>query len=239
METTPYQRLELFWSSKSIKNASAFAESVGIKPATISAIKQRGSRPSSAVMLAIQQAYPDINPDYVLWGTGSMLRDGRSLAPFVPGGEVNKQGATVLQPGALGKALPLGNMEDMDAQHRPADAPAPAASNAKEFIAGLLREIDGHKVEKDNLRNQLDKVYRALEESQRSNRVCQEQLSLLLGKSSGNQYAPGTFAPVMHVSPAEQIDEAQALEEGCVVRPIFTAPARQRRMHKVVSEHAA
>lgn len=75
METTPYQRLEMLWLSKGLKNMSAFAEAVGLKPATISAIKQRGSQPSNNVMRAIQQAYPDINPEYILWGTGEMLKD--------------------------------------------------------------------------------------------------------------------------------------------------------------------
>ncbi len=81
METTPYQRLEQFWQSKGMKNASAFAEAIGKKPATVSALKVRSSQPSSALMKAITQAFPDLNAEFVLFGRGSMLKGGRSLAP--------------------------------------------------------------------------------------------------------------------------------------------------------------
>lgn len=81
MEQTPYQRLEIFWQSKGLKNMSAFAEAIKLSPGTVSAIKLRGSRPSNVVMLAIQKAFPDLNPEWALWGTGPMLRDGRALTP--------------------------------------------------------------------------------------------------------------------------------------------------------------
>lgn len=85
MENTPYQRLELFWLSKGLKNMSAFAEATGLKAATISAIKQRGSRPSSSVLRAIQEAFPDLDADYILWGeTGAIRRLARETHPAPP-----------------------------------------------------------------------------------------------------------------------------------------------------------
>ena len=42
MEQSPYQRLELFWQSRRIKNASAFADTVdGLTPSALSAMKAR------------------------------------------------------------------------------------------------------------------------------------------------------------------------------------------------------
>lgn len=83
MELTPYQRLEMFWQTKGIRTASGFAETVGdgVTAAAISAIKKRGSRPGAAIMRAIQNRFPDLNADWVLWGNGEMLLNGRSLTP--------------------------------------------------------------------------------------------------------------------------------------------------------------
>lgn len=81
MEQTPYDRLELFWTGKGIRNMSAFAELVHLKPGTLSAIKQRASKPTAAVLETIQRVFPDMSPDYILWGRGPMVRDGRALAP--------------------------------------------------------------------------------------------------------------------------------------------------------------
>lgn len=82
MEQAPYARLELFWLFKGLRNMSAFAEATGISPGTLSAIKNRKSMPSPAVMEAILKAYPDISTDYILWGREPMLRDGRTLTPI-------------------------------------------------------------------------------------------------------------------------------------------------------------
>lgn len=80
METTPYQRLEEFWTSKGLKNASAFADAIKRKAGTVSALKLRGSMPGNKLMLAIQQAFPDLNPDYILWNKGTMYLDGVRLS---------------------------------------------------------------------------------------------------------------------------------------------------------------
>ena len=82
MEQTPYERLEIFWLAKGIRNMSAFADAVRLKPGTLSAIKQRASKPTAAVLETIQQVFPDLSTEYVLWGRGPMLKDGRSLAPL-------------------------------------------------------------------------------------------------------------------------------------------------------------
>lgn len=76
MKNTPYQRLELFWQSLGMKKASAFIDTVpGLTAAALSAMKQRGSRPSAGVMRAIHLVYPDLNTDYILWGTGNITTE--------------------------------------------------------------------------------------------------------------------------------------------------------------------
>ena len=82
MEQTPYERLEAFWHAKGIRNMSAFADAVRLKPGTLSAIKQRASKPTAAVLEIIQRVFPDLSTEYILWGRGPMLKDGRALAPL-------------------------------------------------------------------------------------------------------------------------------------------------------------
>ena len=87
MELTPYHRLEAFWLAKGLRNMSAFAAAVKLKPGTLSAIKQRASKPTAAVLETIAQAFPDLSTEYILWGRGPMLRDGRALTPVTPSDE--------------------------------------------------------------------------------------------------------------------------------------------------------
>ena len=87
MELTPYQRLEAFWLAKGLRNMSAFADAVRLKPGTLSAIKQRASRPTAGVLETIQHVFPDLSTEFILWGRGPMLRDGRALAPVTPADE--------------------------------------------------------------------------------------------------------------------------------------------------------
>lgn len=122
---------------------AGMAKAAGIDPNTLRKAMQGPSKPSFDTLEAITTRWSKLSSAWLLTGKGDPLTS--PTTPFVAGGEVNKQGATVLQPGALEKALPLANMEDMEAQHRPADAPAPAPTNAKEFISGLLKEIDSLK----------------------------------------------------------------------------------------------
>lgn len=82
METTPGKRIQIFRESKGYKRASAFAEVAGLKPATLSSIETDRTAPSFDTLGALMSAFPDLNPDWLLTGTGSMLRDGRSLAPL-------------------------------------------------------------------------------------------------------------------------------------------------------------
>ena len=87
MDQTPYQRLESFWLAKGLRNMSAFAAAVKLKPGTLSAIKQRASKPTAAVLETIRHAFPDLSTEFILWGRGPMLKDGRALVPAGPSDE--------------------------------------------------------------------------------------------------------------------------------------------------------
>lgn len=57
----------------------------GIKQTTLSSIES-GTEPKAGVISALLIAYPNINPEWLLTGSGTMLRDGQSLAPVAKAG---------------------------------------------------------------------------------------------------------------------------------------------------------
>ncbi len=55
-------------------NAKAFAEEVGIQPGTISNIMKERNKPSLEVMQRVLNRYSQVNPEWLICGTGSMWR---------------------------------------------------------------------------------------------------------------------------------------------------------------------
>jgi transcriptional regulator with XRE-family HTH domain len=150
-----------------------FAAALGMTQQTLSNMERDKGKPSFDSLQKIIEAFPTVNLIYILTGQGEpTVQEGRTLTPFLPGGEVNKFGATVFQQeGELAHALGPNFGEDMD---QPAGAPS-APKNAQEFIKSLLRE-------NDSLRAQNQTLYNVIKELQATNRTNQEHLSLLLGK---------------------------------------------------------
>ncbi len=56
-------------------NAKAFAEAVGIQPGTISNILKERNKPSLEVMQRVLTHYSQVNPEWLICGTGSMWRE--------------------------------------------------------------------------------------------------------------------------------------------------------------------
>jgi hypothetical protein len=145
MDLSPYQRLELFWQSKGLKNASAFADTVpGLTAAALSAMKKRGNLPSSPVMRSIQAAYPDINPDYILGDTGDMLKDNRSLTPA---NQLPPPVPSEMQPSRPGLPIP-GKASPQEADFvgkyiARLEKELAAAYADKEYLQGLVTELLG------------------------------------------------------------------------------------------------
>ena len=152
MEQTPYDRLEAFWQAKGLRNMSAFADAVRLKPGTLSAIKQRASKPTAAVLEVIQNAFPDLSTEYILWGRGPMLKDGRALAPlpvqqadYTSGpGTVNTVVETLLRDRLADKdaLIEMLRAEVSELRGKPFDSsdaagPAPLDPNDPRFAGGL------------------------------------------------------------------------------------------------------
>jgi transcriptional regulator with XRE-family HTH domain len=86
MESTPGKRMQIWREFKGI-TSTALSQATGINLTTISQAenpKGKVSNPSYDTLTKMLVAYPDLNPDWLLLGTGPMLRDGRSLAPAIP-----------------------------------------------------------------------------------------------------------------------------------------------------------
>ncbi|QIX61828.1 helix-turn-helix domain-containing protein [Hymenobacter sp. BT18] len=77
METTFASRVLAFRKHKGLSQ-QAFAEQCGLEQGNITQM-ERGTDPKSGNMAKIIAGFPDLNPDWLLLGTGEMLRDGREL----------------------------------------------------------------------------------------------------------------------------------------------------------------
>ncbi len=55
-------------------NAKVFADEVGIQPGTISNIMKERNKPSLEVMQRVLNRYSQVNPEWLICGTGSMWR---------------------------------------------------------------------------------------------------------------------------------------------------------------------
>ncbi len=55
-------------------NAKSFAEEVGIQPGTISNIMKERNKPSLEVLQRVLVRYSQVNPEWLICGTGSMWR---------------------------------------------------------------------------------------------------------------------------------------------------------------------
>lgn len=61
----------------------AFAERCGLEQGNVSQM-EKGTEPKQSNVTKLVLGFPDLNPDWLLLGTGSMLRDGRNLTPAAP-----------------------------------------------------------------------------------------------------------------------------------------------------------
>lgn len=99
MESTTNQRLKRI-IDKSDLSVNAFAKRVDVPQTTLSNMIKRGTEPSTKTLNAVLSAFPDINPDWLLTGSGEMYTDRPSttdnkdarLVPLLP---VAAQGGTL------------------------------------------------------------------------------------------------------------------------------------------------
>lgn len=99
MESTTNQRLKRI-IDKSNLSVNAFAKRVDVPQTTLSNMIKRGTEPSTKTLNAVLSAFPEVNPDWLLTGSGEMYTDRPSttentdaqLVPLLP---VAAQGGTL------------------------------------------------------------------------------------------------------------------------------------------------
>ncbi len=68
------QRILLIISTKNMSNAE-FADAIKVKPSNISHIRSARNKPSLEFVKRILHTFPEIRPEWLLFGTGTMTRD--------------------------------------------------------------------------------------------------------------------------------------------------------------------
>lgn len=81
METTPGKRVQLLREAKGFKSLTSFAEHTSIKIGTLSALEGDKSAPSMDTLAKLLTAFPDVSMDWLINGTGEMLKGSRILTP--------------------------------------------------------------------------------------------------------------------------------------------------------------
>lgn len=76
MQLSINERISLLVKEKANDSQAVFANAIGVKPTVINNIVAgRMSEPSFQTLLKIIIAYPDISSDWLLLGTGEMLKE--------------------------------------------------------------------------------------------------------------------------------------------------------------------
>lgn len=99
MKKSVNQRIRQIIESKSL-SVNAFANAIGVAQGTLASMLNRGTEPSNKTLNAVLSAFPEVNPDWLLTGSGEMYTDRPSttdntdarLVPLLP---VAAQGGTL------------------------------------------------------------------------------------------------------------------------------------------------
>jgi transcriptional regulator with XRE-family HTH domain len=75
-----------------------FADFLGINPATLSGIFNDRTKPTLNIVEAVKKKFPDINLDWLMFGSGSMFRQASATPPAKPQQEPSPQSPRQPQP---------------------------------------------------------------------------------------------------------------------------------------------
>jgi hypothetical protein len=190
--STPAQRLQQWRQIKhGAMKLTEFAKKVDIPYTTLKSAENKGML-STEILGKLRVAYPDLNIEWLLFGDGPMLR--KDLAPTDASGYARQSaplpGAVLpvssqrLAAGQLQRLLPMEGMEELEG-HRPEQRPAHRAPATEgELISRLMQE-------NAQLVDSQARLSKALEECQQQS---QKLITMLVGKSLGNQHAPARYA---------------------------------------------
>ena len=210
----------------------------GIKRGTVGTIVNGKTIPDADALGALLRKKPDLNPDWLLTGTGAMLRDGTSLTPFFAGGKVNKMGATVMPKGGT----PDLDMGDANPGQSTIKGSGPVAQTDREFIDTLLAKISRESMRADQAEAREAKLYGVVHEQAGTIRFLQEQINdlqlELRGKEAGNQLnAPGDYTALATIATLQVVsDAATAVKKAFTPVPakkIWTKPAGFLQAHRM------
>lgn len=131
MESTPGKRL-LEWREYKGITLAEMSRITGIRTTTLSSSEQPGSsNPSYDTITKVLAGFPDLNPDWLLLGSGPMLRGGRVLSPTpAPASETAPVVAGAPQPGLTSGPATVAEAENILLRERIAD---------KDIIIEMLR----------------------------------------------------------------------------------------------------
>jgi transcriptional regulator with XRE-family HTH domain len=80
MESTIGQRIRQLREAKQLSVAD-FAKAAGVKPSAIYGLESDANKPSIETVGALRTAFPDLNTEWLQFGSGDMFKDGRGLTP--------------------------------------------------------------------------------------------------------------------------------------------------------------
>lgn len=80
MESTTGKRLKHLRIQKGL-DVEGFAKVLGVKASAVYGLEKDANKPSFETIANLTTAFPDLNLDWLINGTGPMLRDGRVLTP--------------------------------------------------------------------------------------------------------------------------------------------------------------
>jgi transcriptional regulator with XRE-family HTH domain len=78
MESTIGQRIRQLREAKQLSVAD-FAKAAGVKPSAIYGLESDANKPSIETVGALRTAFPDLNTEWLQFGSGDMFKDGRGL----------------------------------------------------------------------------------------------------------------------------------------------------------------
>lgn len=140
---TDKERIAMIMQVKELQ-AKAFAEATGISTASLSHILNDRNKPTLAIFKAIVSAFPDLNPEWVVFGMGDMMKQqsGDQQTP-VPRHETSQQSQTEVnhQATAAANALSEGLLPFADFAQAQMQQRAQKQPSKQEESAPVVKEV--------------------------------------------------------------------------------------------------
>lgn len=202
METTIGARIKELRKAKKW-SVETLADSLGLQATAIYNIERGDNKPSFDTIAGLGRAFSDLNLEWLVHGTGAMLRSA------LPGGTVNSSGGTSRKKGTRPHIDFTEANVHIEQSH---NSGMPATQTDAEFRDMLIARIAELKNQIARMEAQLEakdqdhrKTHRVLERLQDSYAIQEAELQELRlelrGKETGNHLAPGQPTEIPSTSP--------------------------------------